>query len=96
MEKSKIRRVSPTFLEKNPIMELKSGDSLASPSVTSSDGDTPLVIGSSNLYDKNGEVRLIPAPSPDPRDPLNLPNWRKTMAIVAVAFCTHPTVHWPI
>jgi hypothetical protein len=68
MERSKIRRVSPVFLEKSPVIELKSEASLASPSVTSaSDGDSPLVVGSSNLYDRNGEVRLIPAPSPDPR-----------------------------
>jgi hypothetical protein len=74
MERSKIRRVSPEypeknpvdFLEKNPVIEL-SEPSEVSPSEASVDGASTLVVGSSNLYDENGEVRLIPAPSPDPR-----------------------------
>src|ERR1700753_2303523 len=72
-----------------------------------SDGssDQSMVIGSTKLYDESGDVRLIPAPTPDPKgknirlhlaimvtdlepkDPLNLSQWRKCVAISAVAFC---------
>jgi hypothetical protein len=57
MERSKIRRVSPDFSEKSPVIEM----------IEAADGTSSLVVGSSNLYDENGEIRLIPAPSPDPQ-----------------------------
>ncbi|KAK3303116.1 major facilitator superfamily domain-containing protein, partial [Chaetomium strumarium] len=43
------------------------------------------VVGTTSLYE-NGQVRLIPAPTPDPRDPLNLPQWRKWAAIGSLCF----------
>jgi len=36
-------------------------------SYASDDSTQQLVIGSSNLYDENGELRLIPAPTADPK-----------------------------
>ncbi|KAI1852054.1 hypothetical protein JX266_002907 [Neoarthrinium moseri] len=36
------------------------------------------------LDDTNGSVVLIPTPSPDPKDPLNLPSWRKFMIILII------------
>ncbi|KAH7176915.1 major facilitator superfamily domain-containing protein [Dactylonectria macrodidyma] len=39
--------------------------------------------GTVNLY-QDGSVVLIPTPSPDPKDPLNLPLWRKYMVILLV------------
>ena len=44
------------------------------------------VVGSTELYE-NGMTKLIPMPTPDPKDPLNLPNWRKWMAVGAICFC---------
>ncbi|KAF9773969.1 hypothetical protein IL306_008106 [Fusarium sp. DS 682] len=41
--------------------------------------------GTVNLY-QDGTVVLVPAPSPDPKDPLNLPVWRKYMIILLVGF----------
>lgn len=38
------------------------------------------VVGTVKLID-HGEVVLVPTPTPDPRDPLNLPNWRKLLII---------------
>ncbi|KAJ4394047.1 hypothetical protein N0V93_003264 [Gnomoniopsis smithogilvyi] len=42
------------------------------------------VLGSTNLLDKDGNIRLIPTPTPDPRDPMNLPDWRKWFAVGAL------------
>ncbi|KAF7554868.1 hypothetical protein G7Z17_g2579 [Cylindrodendrum hubeiense] len=39
--------------------------------------------GTVNLF-QDGSVVLIPTPSPDPKDPLNLPVWRKYMVILLV------------
>ncbi|KAI8300365.1 hypothetical protein K4K61_009820 [Colletotrichum sp. SAR11_59] len=44
-----------------------------------------LVVGTTNLYE-NGQLRLIPMPTPDPKDPLNLPAWRKWTAIGCLCF----------
>ncbi|KAF5645851.1 HOL1 [Fusarium tjaetaba] len=41
--------------------------------------------GTVNLY-QDGTVVLVPTPSPDPKDPLNLPVWRKYMIILLVGF----------
>ncbi|KAM0239472.1 hypothetical protein ACHAP5_008328 [Fusarium lateritium] len=41
--------------------------------------------GTVNLY-QDGTVVLIPTPSPDPKDPLNLPVWRKYTIILLVGF----------
>lgn len=67
------------------------------------EGDDGPVIGSTKLYDEAGEIILIPTPTPDPKglftliifddiansvlDPLNLPQWRKIVMIVSLAFC---------
>lgn len=48
--------------------------------------DSAQVVGTTSLY-QDGQVRYIPMPTPDPKDPLNLPTWRKNAAIVAVCFC---------
>ncbi len=45
-----------------------------------------LPVGTTRLYD-HGRIRLIPFPSADPKDPLNLPAWRKWAAIVAMSLC---------
>ncbi|KAF2674305.1 MFS general substrate transporter [Microthyrium microscopicum] len=76
MEKEIVYHVSPEKLERLRKTE----------SVSSDGSGAELVIGSTNLYDENGDMRLIPAPTPDPSDPLNLPQWRKNTAIGAVAF----------
>ncbi|KAK1965076.1 major facilitator superfamily transporter [Colletotrichum sublineola] len=44
-----------------------------------------LVVGSSKLFDGNN-IRFVPTPTPDPKDPLNLPTWRKWTAIGALCF----------
>lgn len=56
-------------------------------SITSSDNsmESSQVVGTTNLFE-NGQIRLIPMPSPDPKDPLNLPNWRKWTAIAVICF----------
>lgn len=43
----------------------------------------PTVLGSSELFNENG-LRYIPMPTPDPKDPLNMPNWQKWTAIVVL------------
>lgn len=42
------------------------------------------VVGSIRLIDQ-GEIILVPTPTADPRDPLNLPTWRKIAIIVNVS-----------
>lgn len=42
------------------------------------------VVGTVQLID-HGEVVLVPTPTTDPRDPLNLPNWRKILIITNVS-----------
>ncbi|OLN94171.1 putative MFS-type transporter C1271.10c-like protein 9 [Colletotrichum chlorophyti] len=49
------------------------------------DKNETLVVGTTNLY-VDGQLRLIPMPTPDPKDPLNLPAWRKWTAIGALCF----------
>ncbi|KAF6803704.1 major facilitator superfamily transporter [Colletotrichum sojae] len=49
------------------------------------DKSETLVVGTTNLY-VDGELRLIPMPTPDPKDPLNLPAWRKWTAIACLCF----------
>ncbi|KAK2032977.1 major facilitator superfamily transporter [Colletotrichum zoysiae] len=44
-----------------------------------------LVVGSSKLFDGDN-IRFVPMPTPDPKDPLNLPTWRKWSAIAALCF----------
>ncbi|KAE9983493.1 hypothetical protein BLS_004266 [Venturia inaequalis] len=43
------------------------------------------VVGTTNLYE-NGQLNYVPMPTPDPKDPLNLPQWRKIAAIVSICF----------
>lgn len=42
------------------------------------------VVGSTQLF-VNGQMRCIPMPTPDPKDPLNLPEWRKWAAIITLS-----------
>ncbi|KAH8891948.1 major facilitator superfamily transporter [Thozetella sp. PMI_491] len=44
------------------------------------------VLGSTEIYDKDGNIRFIPTPTPDPKDPLNLPDWRRWLAIASLCF----------
>lgn len=41
--------------------------------------------GTIKLFEDDGEVILIPTPTTDPRDPLNLPSWRKIVLVVNVS-----------
>jgi len=46
-----------------------------------------LVVGTSQLFDPATQRRcFVPMPTPDPKDPLNLPQWRKRAAIAALCF----------
>ncbi|KAI3395996.1 hypothetical protein diail_567 [Diaporthe ilicicola] len=45
-----------------------------------------VVLGSTEIFDKDGNLRLIPTPTPDPKDPLNLQEWRKWMAVASMCF----------
>ncbi|WYZ39290.1 hypothetical protein EsH8_III_001204 [Colletotrichum jinshuiense] len=49
--------------------------------------DSPkvMVAGSTQLFDGEN-IRFVPMPTPDPKDPLNLPNWRKWTSIGALCF----------
>lgn len=47
-------------------------------------GVTTEVMGSTQLF-VNGQMRCVPMPTPDPKDPLNLPNWRKWAAIITLS-----------
>ncbi|PSR86956.1 major facilitator superfamily domain-containing protein [Coniella lustricola] len=42
------------------------------------------VVGSSQLFE-GGQMRCIPMPTPNPKDPLNLPEWRKWAAIITLS-----------
>ncbi|KAI0125168.1 major facilitator superfamily domain-containing protein [Xylariales sp. AK1849] len=42
-------------------------------------------VGSTQLFE-NGQIRYIPMPTPDPKDPLNLPEWQKWLAIASLCF----------
>ncbi|OAA65699.1 major facilitator superfamily transporter [Niveomyces insectorum RCEF 264] len=56
-------------------------------SATVSEDEHPLeVVGSTDIYDGEGRIRLIPTPTPNAKDPLNLPNWRKYVAIGSLCF----------
>lgn len=43
-------------------------------------------MGSTSMYDQNGNLRMIPMPTPDPKDPLNLTERTKWIAIAAISF----------
>lgn len=45
-----------------------------------------VVLGSTEIYDKYGNIRLVPTPTPDPKDPLNLTEWRKWLAVASMCF----------
>ncbi|KAL3464902.1 major facilitator superfamily domain-containing protein [Aspergillus heterothallicus] len=47
-------------------------------------GQEPRIIGTLKLVDGE-EIILVPAPTRDPRDPLNLPDWRKWLMLIIVA-----------
>lgn len=53
---------------------------------SSIDDEGETVHGTSKLYDEHGQIRYIPMPSADPRDPLNLPTWRKFAAVGSLCF----------
>ncbi|OHW99027.1 major facilitator superfamily transporter-like protein [Colletotrichum incanum] len=50
------------------------------------EGNETLVVGTTTLY-VDGQLKLIPSPTPGPKDPLNLPTGRKWAAIGALCFC---------
>ncbi|CAK7206188.1 hypothetical protein SEUCBS139899_008974 [Sporothrix eucalyptigena] len=43
-----------------------------------------LPVGTTRLFD-HGRMRLVPFPSANPKDPLNLPEWRKWAAVVSMS-----------
>lgn len=53
----------------------------------SGDSTSQQVVGSSKLYTDGQQLNYVPMPTPDPRDPLNLPRWRKWAALITLAFC---------
>ncbi|KAK8857238.1 MFS-type transporter [Apiospora arundinis] len=65
---------------KNGKVQVRSTDVEKSYSAESKAGGGD-VVGSTSLYDENGKIRLVPTPTPDPKDPLNIPDWRKWLAI---------------
>ncbi|KAK9778034.1 putative Major facilitator superfamily domain-containing protein [Seiridium cardinale] len=66
-------------------MDEKQNYLVRSETVSSIESDAKAV-GSTNLVDKNGEIRLIPMPSPDPKDPLNIPDKQKWLAVGILCF----------
>ncbi|GME37423.1 Major facilitator superfamily [Neofusicoccum parvum] len=48
--------------------------------------ETGITANDRALLYKEGHMVLIPAPSADPKDPLNLPQWRKVLAISSLCF----------
>lgn len=52
-------------------------------STTLESADTQ-VVGTTQLF-KNGQMQCVPMPTPDPKDPLNLPEWRKWAAIITLS-----------
>ncbi|KAI7586557.1 hypothetical protein KC343_g19327 [Hortaea werneckii] len=54
------------------------------------DGIKPMtddpVMGTTKI-EGGDDVILVPAPSADPRDPLNLPKWRKALFVVLTSIC---------
>ncbi|KAJ2901908.1 hypothetical protein MKZ38_001260 [Zalerion maritima] len=44
-----------------------------------------VVFGTTQLFE-DGKMRYIPTPSQDPKDPLNLPTWRKWVAVASLCF----------
>lgn len=57
-------------------MDLRKVDSLSS-------GEQ--IVGTSQLYDGD-QLHYVPMPSADPKDPLNLPTWRKWAAVISLSF----------
>lgn len=45
---------------------------------------TNAVVGSTTLF-KDGKMQCVPMPSADPKDPLNLPEWRKWACIITLS-----------
>ncbi|KAJ0122933.1 hypothetical protein J7T55_011394 [Diaporthe amygdali] len=43
-----------------------------------------LVVGTTQLFE-NDSIRFVPTPTPSPKDPLNLPTWRKWAAVAALS-----------
>ncbi|KAG8167295.1 hypothetical protein KVR01_002984 [Diaporthe batatas] len=43
-----------------------------------------LVVGTTQLFE-NDRIRFVPMPTPSPKDPLNLPPWRKWAAVAALS-----------
>ncbi|MBE7181003.1 MAG: hypothetical protein INR71_07315 [Terriglobus roseus] len=62
-----------------------------SDSVVSVDSTSQQVVGSSKLYTSDRQLKYVPMPTPDPKDPLNLATWRKWMALISLAFCKSST-----
>jgi len=44
------------------------------------------VMGTTTINDSS-DIVLVPSPSADPRDPLNLPGWRKKVFVALVSVC---------
>lgn len=59
-------------------------DSMEEVLVDRGNGAEAQVVGSTQLF-KDGKLQCIPMPTPDPKDPLNLPEWRKWAAIITLS-----------
>ncbi|ORY70914.1 major facilitator superfamily domain-containing protein [Pseudomassariella vexata] len=44
------------------------------------------VVGTTQLFSSGGVLRCVPMPTPNPKDPMNLPEWRKWAAIATLSF----------
>lgn len=64
----------PTFIA---MTDLRKTNSLSSSSEQ--------VVGTTQLYEGN-LLHYVPMPSADPKDPLNLPTWRKWAAVISLSF----------
>lgn len=66
-----------------PMSSLRKVDATSTSASTTSTAAE--VVGTTQLF-RGDKLHHVPMPSPDPKDPLNLPTWRKWAAVAALAF----------
>ncbi|KIL90281.1 hypothetical protein FAVG1_06011 [Fusarium avenaceum] len=71
--------------ERRTSLDMKAGADAIEDVVKNPHHESHDASGTVNLY-QDGTVVLVPTPSPDPKDPLNLPAWRKYTIILLVGF----------
>ncbi|KAI1342934.1 major facilitator superfamily transporter [Xylariaceae sp. FL0016] len=82
-------RPAPAYLnrieeDEAPLTRFETNDTLKDD--LKGEKDEEVVLGSTEIFDKDGNLRLVPTPTPDPKDPLNLSNTRKWVAIGCLCF----------